>query len=225
MEPTAQNVAWVDERLAEEYGRQEQKSRPGPLDDLIKTILSQNTSDVNSRRAYASLRERFDTWEDVRTVEAEEIAEAIRSGGLANQKSRRIQRVLNWLHENYDSLDIEWICREDPYKMIDLFTGIKGIGVKTISIVLCFSCHKNIFPVDTHVNRVCRRLGLSPKNATPTKTFWIMDDLVPDGEARTLHLNVIRHGRTVCTARNPGCEQCVLLPQCNYGKVQMQDKS
>ncbi|MBS1271760.1 MAG: Ultraviolet N-glycosylase/AP lyase [Candidatus Marinimicrobia bacterium] len=218
MKMTQQNVDWTVAQLESVYGEPEQNTRPKPMDNLISTILSQNTSDVNSRRAYKSLREHFPTWEDVYAAKPEAVAGAIRSGGLANQKSQRIKRVLEYVRTNNGSFDLEWICGEDPYDIIDEFTGIKGIGVKTISIVLCFSCHQNVFPVDTHVNRICQRLGFVPEKSAPKKTFWTMEEYIPDGKARTFHLNVIHHGRTICKSKNPQCSECVLLTKCDYGQ-------
>jgi len=194
-----------------------QKTRPKPLDNLIRTILSQNTSDVNSRRAYDELVNAFPSWEKAHAADTAEIAKAIRSGGLANQKSQRIKRVLDYVDATNGDYHLEWICDEDPYDIIHEFTAIKGIGVKTIAIVLCFSCHQNIFPVDTHVNRICKRLGFVPRKAPPKKTFWVMDEYIPQGKARTFHLNMIYHGRTICKSRTPHCEDCVLLEKCNYG--------
>lgn len=223
MTPQKEQVARLNTLLENFYGLPGRTSRDNPLDTLIKTVLSQNTSDVNSRRAYKSLKNTFQNWEEVLESHIDDIAESIKSGGLANQKSQRIQRVLKWLKYNYNTLDMQWVCQQDPYEIIDEFTDIKGIGIKTIAIVLCFDCGQDIFPVDTHVNRVCKRLGLSPANASPTKTFWIMDELVPAGKSKSLHLNVIRHGREICKSRKPLCNKCMLLDVCNYGRARTKE--
>lgn len=223
MEPNTDHIQQLAALLEEEYGTPSRSSAKSPLDTLISTILSQNTSDTNSRNAYKSLRDKYASWQDVYRADTEDIADAIRSGGLANQKSRRIHRVLQWLKEHHGSLDMDWICNEDPYQMLEQFTAIKGIGVKTISIVLCFNCRHDIFPVDTHVNRVAGRLGLVSEKSTPDRTFKRLDPLIPEGKSLTLHLNMIRHGREVCKSRNPRCTECVLLERCEYGQQQVKD--
>jgi endonuclease-3 len=154
----------------------------------------------------------------VHEADTEDIADAIRSGGLANQKSQRIKRVLDWLQDQHGSLAMDWVCDENPYDILKQFTEIKGIGVKTISIVLCFNCRHDIFPVDTHVNRVASRLGLVSEKSSPDRTFKKLDPIIPDGKSLTLHLNMIRHGREVCKSRNPACGECVLLDMCEYGQ-------
>ena len=225
MNPTPANINWVNTRLENQYGKPEISSERTPLESLVRTILSQNTSDVNSQRAYQNLREQYPTWEKVLSASQDALADAIRSGGLANQKSRRIQRLLTWLQENYGSFELYWICGEDPYEIIEQFTAIKGIGVKTIAIVLCFVCDKDIFPVDTHVNRVCQRLGFVNEHSPPVKTFWTMDDHIPGGRAKELHLNMIAHGRSTCRARNPECSDCVLLSKCVYGQDNLKEQA
>lgn len=218
MKPTKENVQWVNDRLEHLYGLRNQKSRPDPLEDLITTILSQNTTDTNRDRAFKSLKAKYTTWEEVYQSDREELKETIRVAGLGEQKSKAIKASLEWLNEFHGSLDMNWVCQEDPQEMINLFTQVKGIGIKTISIVLCFACGKDVFPVDIHVNRVCKRLGLSSEKAAPNKTFRIMADLVPEGKSRSLHLNMITLGREICKARKPRCNECVLLEKCNFGQ-------
>jgi len=220
MNATVENLDWVDLRLREIYGEPERRQEPDPLDLMVRTILSQNTSDVNSRRAHQSLRKKFPTWNAVLNTSEEQVAEAIRSGGLANQKSRRIIRLLTWVSERSEDFDISWICEADPEEMLEEFTAIKGIGVKTVAIVLCFACDRDIFPVDTHVNRVCRRLGFVAEKSSPTRTFREMDGVIPQGRSQPIHLNMIRHGRTLCKSRNPRCDQCPLIGRCLYGQQQ-----
>lgn len=213
----------MNDRLEELYGLRKQSSRPDPLDDLIRTILSQNTTDVNRDRAYTELRKQYPSWGDLYSANRSELKEAIRVAGLAEQKSSAITASLEWLMETRGSLDMDWICDEDPEEMIRAFTQIKGIGVKTVSIVLCFACGKEVFPVDTHVNRICKRLGFVSVKSSPNRTFRIMADLIPEGKSRSLHLNMIRLGREICKARSPQCSACVLLPQCEYGQENLQE--
>lgn len=223
MKPTQKNVQWVNDRLEDMYGLRTQKSRPDPLEDLITTILSQNTTDINRDRAYKSLKAKYPTWEEVYLSDRGELKEAIRVAGLGEQKSKAIKASLGWLQETHGSLDMNWVCNEDPQEMIKIFTQIKGVGIKTISIVLCFACGKDVFPVDTHVNRVCKRLGLSPAKATPNRMFRIMADLVPEGKSRSLHLNIIKLGREICKARTPQCDECILLEKCHFGQKHLND--
>lgn len=218
MEPQSGEIRWCHKRLVAVYGTPSIRSTRDPLDSLMRTVLSQNTSDTNRDKAYRSLKEKFPTWNQVKNAAPDVIEDAIRSGGLANQKTATMQRVLQWLTSEFGSLDISWICTEDPDTIMDMFTRIKGIGIKTMAVVLCFACQKDIFPVDTHVNRICIRLGLVSSKSTPDKTFRFMNALVPAGLSQTLHLNMIRHGRETCKARKPNCTECVLLDKCDYGQ-------
>ncbi|MDM8522024.1 hypothetical protein QUF80_01530 [Desulfococcaceae bacterium HSG8] len=193
-----------------------------PLKSLVLTILSQNTSDVNSFNAFRSLEKAYrgtdgeTDWHKLVEAPASELADVIRSGGLANQKSERIQNILQWLKREYGDYNADFICNMDQDKAIKLFTGHKGIGVKTVSVVLAFSCGTDIFPVDTHVNRICHRLGLVSRKYNAEKTFWAMQDLVPEGKSFSLHVNMIRLGRQICHSRNPKCRQCPLEDECEF---------
>jgi endonuclease-3 len=150
-------------------------------------------------------------------ADVNDIANAIRPAGLGNQKSQRIQEILQWIKEHYGALNLDFICDMDPQEVMDTFCKLKGIGVKTMSVVLAFSCGVDIFPVDTHVHRLCRRIGLVPPDTkSPEKTFHFMQTRVPQGKAFSLHLNLIKHGRTICKARKPLCEQCSLTEMCDY---------
>ncbi|GBC59555.1 hypothetical protein DENIS_0494 [Desulfonema ishimotonii] len=190
------------------------------LEQLIITILSQNTTDVNCFRAFETLAKRFRgedgavDWQGVADAPQADVADAIRVGGLGNQKSERIRNILQWVRREYGTYTIDPVCQMPPHDAIQRFTALKGIGVKTISIVLCFCCGTDIFPVDTHVNRICHRLGLVDEKASAEKTFWHMQDLVPPGNSFSLHLNMVRFGRRVCRARYPECGACPLTREC-----------
>jgi endonuclease-3 len=150
-------------------------------------------------------------------ADVKDIADAIRPAGLGNQKSRRIQYILRWIYEHYGDLNLDFICAMEPQEVMETFCQLKGIGVKTMSVVLMFSCGVDIFPVDTHVHRLCRRIGLVPSDTkSPEKTFYLMQDSVPQGKAFSFHINLITHGRTICKARKPLCEQCPLTEVCDY---------
>ena len=204
--------------LQDLMGEYRWRKRQNPLDNLIATILSQNTSDLNSGRAYDSLRKRFPNWEDVLAANVKEVADAIRSGGLAHSKSRSIKETLAWIKKTYGRLNIDFICKMKPEEAYETFCQIKGVGVKTVSIVLAFACGVDVFPVDTHVNRVCDRLGLVPSGSSPEKTFRTMQGLVPEGRGISLHANMISFGRKVCHSRKPKCHECLLIRHCRYYK-------
>ena len=188
-----------------------------PLENLMLTLLSQNTNDVNRDKAYERLRMRFPTWENVMHADVREVADAIRLAGLANQKSERMQAILRWIQNRYGALNLDCLCMMTRQEAIDTFCQLKGIGIKTISVVLAFSCGVDIFPVDTHVHRLCNRLGLvNPPTKSAEQTFELMQQRVPAGKAYAFHLHLITHGRTTCKARTPECQRCPLTELCDY---------
>lgn len=185
-----------------------------PLDCLIHCILSQNTTSANCRRAYESLRRRFPTWGKVLAARSPSIAKAIRMGGLANQKSRWIKDVLRWVQRTQGKLSLAALRGMSNQEAIESLTSVRGVGLKTAAIVLCFACGRDVFPVDTHVHRVCKRLGLVSARNTRERTFWDMAPLMPRGKANSFHLNVVQLGRTVCRARQPRCTECPVAELC-----------
>ncbi len=202
--------------LEERFGIPRRETDLDPLSSLILTVLSQNTNDKNRDQAYRRLKDTFPNWEQVMQANVRQIEAAIRPGGLAKQKSVRIKNILQWIDQEYGSLTLEALCTMNPEAAIEKFCQLKGIGIKTISVVLMFSCRVDIFPVDTHVHRICRLLGLVPKNVTAEKTFWLMQPLVPKGKSFSLHLNFLKLGRTICLARKPRCERCPISRYCDY---------
>jgi endonuclease-3 len=217
MDVLAEKTAQVVQILEHTMGVPQRENPLNPLDNLMLTILSQNTNDRNRDIAYQRLRSRFPAWENVLNAEVKDIAEAIRPAGLANQKSQRIRDILRWIQDNYGQLSLDFLCHINPQDVMETFCQLKGVGVKTIAVVLMFSCGVDIFPVDTHVHRLCRRIGLvPPETKSPEKTFALMQDNVPHGKAFSLHINLINHGRTICKARKPLCEQCPLTKICDY---------
>jgi len=207
-------VKEINDVLEREFGIPEREENGTPLDTLIHTILSQNTNDTNSSRAYDNLKERFPSWEDVLEADAEEIAEVIRIGGLAKQKSIRIKNVLVWIRNTYGVLNIDFVCNMEPQKVIEIFSKLNGIGLKTINVMLAFACGKDVFPVDTHIFRISKRLALIPANASPEKAYEIMGKLFPQGKAYSLHVNMINFGRSICHAKKPRCRECPLIEYC-----------
>lgn len=215
-------ISNITKALEQRFGIPHWNGPSNPLDSLIKTVLSQNTNDLNRDRAYESLRKKYPAWENVMRARAENIARAIRVGGLANQKSERIKAILTWLKKEYGELTLDSICEMDFDQAYERFGHLKGIGVKTLAVVLMFACGKNVFPVDTHVHRLCRRLGLVPVNVTADKTFHLMRDRVPVGKSYSLHMNMLALGRTICHPGNPKCNDCPILKYCPFGQEKIQ---
>ncbi len=183
---------------------------------LIATILSQNTNDKNSHRAYTLLRKKYPRWEMVAKAALQGIKAAIRVGGMANQKSVRIKETLMAIHARSGRYDLSALKNKPDEKVIEELTSMKGVGVKTAACVLLFSMGRDVFPVDTHVHRICNRLGLAGNSSTPEKTFEAMKPLIPKGRGYSFHTNLIRFGRRVCRSNNPDCGICPVYDDCLY---------
>ena len=202
------------------YGKPDWRPHLDPVSELVSTILSQNTNDVNRDVAFDRLRERLPSWEQVRDAEEEVVIEAIRSAGLANQKGPRIQQALRRVTEERGDLTLDFLADWPVEEAKAWLTSIKGVGPKTAAIVLLFSLGRPAFPVDTHVHRVSRRLGLIGPRLSREKAHLELERLTAPEEYYAFHLNLIRHGREVCTSRKPRCERCVLQDQCDYFRAQ-----
>jgi len=190
--------------------------RPPPLDMLVATILSQNTNDRNSHRAYVALRRRYSSWGAVAGATPSSLRATIRTAGMATQKARHIRSALVAIRRQYGSYDLAPMRRKADAQVLGELTLLDGVGVKTAACVLLFSLGRNVFPVDTHVHRLCTRLGLAAGSRTPEKTFEAMRDLVPAGRAHSLHTNMIRFGRSICRPSRPACDRCPLYAECLY---------
>jgi endonuclease III len=212
----------IHNRLLELYGQPTWRNPLPPVDELVSTILSQNTNDLNRDRAFEALRQRFATWEAVRDAPGEEVIDAIRPAGLANQKGPRIQRVLREITAERGSLDLSFLSDlplEDARAWLMKFNGV---GPKTAAIVLCFSLGRPAFPVDTHIYRVTGRIGLRPLKVTVEQAHPLMESLFPPETYYAAHLNLIRLGREVCHARKPDCPHCPIRDLCDTGKATLQ---
>jgi endonuclease-3 len=207
------------DRLLAAYGPQAHRSLPA-LDELILTVLSLNTSDLNCGRAYRAMRARYPRWEDVLAADLPELVEVLRPGGLANQKAPRIQAILARLAGSEHGLDLEWLSQLEPAEAMSFLTTLPGVGAKTASCVLLFSLRMPVMPVDTHVHRIAIRLGLIPPRTTADAAHPLLTALTPPGRMLEAHLLLIEHGRRTCKARRPLCEQCVLLDLCPFGRGQ-----
>jgi endonuclease-3 len=188
------------------------------LECLILTILSQNTTDVNRDKGYTELKDRFPTWEDVLHADVKAIAAAIRLAGLGNQKSQTIKNFLLWLKAEHGELSLEFIHEMETEAALELLCQHKGIGIKTACVTLSFACGREVFPVDTHILRISKRLGLIPSNCSAEKAHQVLPPIVPEGKAYPFHMNLIYFGRQICDARKPLCERCPLTVHCLYYK-------
>ena len=190
------------------------KVRRDSLDELVLTILSQNTSDVNCYRGWEALTARYATWDEVLAAPVGEVEETIRPAGLARQKSGTIRAVLERLKRETGRLSLSQVDVMDDPEALEYLTSFKGVGVKTAACVLCFAMGRDVIPVDTHVHRIAIRLGLVPANASATRTHEILNEIVPPELRYELHVLMIAHGRTVCAARKPRCHECVVSELC-----------
>jgi endonuclease-3 len=211
----------VHQCLLEAYGEPTWRQHLDPVSELVSTILSQNTNDTNRDVAFDRLRERFPTWEQVRDAAEAAVIEAIRPAGLANQKGPRIQEALRLVTEERGELSLDFLADWPVDEAKDWLTSIKGVGPKTAAIVLLFSLGRPAFPVDTHVHRVSGRLGLIGPRITREKAHEALEDLVAPEDYYAFHLNMIRHGREVCTSRKPHCPECFLKGVCTYYREQV----
>ena len=212
--PNGRSLAAILRRLSAAYGDPPPARRLAPLDELVLTVLSQNTNDTNRDRAYADVRARFATWDEVADAPLPAIARAIRRGGLGPTKSVRLREIFRTLRDRGIALDATAFAGMRSARLWDLLVGMKGVGPKTAACVLLFSLGRPFFPVDTHVHRVARRLGLVPETADAVTAQELIQASVPPSDVYALHMLLIRHGREVCIARRPFCSRCPLSDMC-----------
>ncbi|RDE15661.1 MAG: hypothetical protein C4K48_03530 [Candidatus Thorarchaeota archaeon] len=202
--------------LVRKYGKVvSQRSLP-PIDELVMTILSQHTSDANMSKAFESLKKRYDSWEQVLVAPQDELAAIIRSSGMFNLKAKRIQSTLREINERVGRLDISHLERMPLEEAKKWLTSLPGVGPKTAAIVLLFSFGRPTLPVDTHVWRVTKRLGIIDQNVSRERAHELLEQIVPKDCIRSLNNNLVRHGREICKAQRPQCEICFLSDICDY---------
>lgn len=204
------------QKLLEHFGSPEWRTPLPALDELVSTILSQNTNDINRDRAFQALRSQFPTWEAVRDAPPQAVVEAIRPAGLGNQKGPRIQAVLRAITAERGSLDLGFLANLPAEEARQWLLRFNGVGPKTAAIVLQFSLGKPAFPVDTHIYRVSGRLGLRPGNMSVEQAHDHLARLLHPEDYYAAHLNLIRLGREICQARRPDCPVCPLQDLCDY---------
>ena len=210
-------IRYLIQNLERTFGIPELDPPSDPLDMLIGVILSQATTNANSDRTFAALKEKYSTWEDALNARESSIAKTIHLGGLANQKAKVIKNLLRQIKEEHGSLDLNFLHKLSTKDSVAYLKKFRGIGPKTIACTLLFACHKNIFPLDTHIFRILRRVGMIPQKCSDEKAHKILDAIVPDGKFYSFHVNLIRLGRTICKPQNPMCERCPIVEYCDYG--------
>ena len=217
--PDPSVVAEVHRRLRAQQGRFVPKPALSALDEVVATVLSQHTSDINSERAFAQLKDRFPSWEQVAGAPPDLLADAIRCGGIADQKARRIQQILAAIEEREGSLSLGRLYDLDDAAVEAYLLSLPGVGPKTAACVLAFAMGRPAFPVDTHVHRVAIRLGWIPASTTADKAHQLLAPRIPPELRYDLHVALIGHGRAVCRAQRPRCEVCVVRDLCAYGSA------
>jgi endonuclease-3 len=212
-------LGYIIQNLERAYGVPQNKwTGWDVLDMLVSVILSQATSDANSDRTYDALKKRFPTWDAALRAREQTLADTIRLGGLANQKAAVIRGLLREVKERHGSLDLSFVKEMPTGEAVRYLSGFRGVGPKTAACTLLFACGKDVFPLDTHIFRVLRRVGLIPAKCSDEFAHRAMNRLVPAGKFYSFHVNLIRHGRKLCRPRDPLCERCPVVEYCDYGR-------
>ncbi|QGA80755.1 endonuclease III domain-containing protein [Candidatus Nanohalobium constans] len=215
VESDEEKIRRINQELKEYYGEPEQPTEMSGIDYLVETILSQNTNDINRDKAFQNLKEKYgDNWKTVENADYEELTDTIRIAGLGPTKAERIQKALEIIREDQGEYSIDFIEDMSIEEGKKWLTEIPGIGPKTAAIILCFHFDKPVMPVDTHVHRVSKRLGIIPETASRTKAHDILEEKVPDDIKYEFHRLLIDHGREHCKAQNPTCEEGPLGEEC-----------
>jgi len=225
MDKRAQNkIKKINALLIDRFGMPPRnKNLPDPVEMTIGTILSQNTNDNNSYKAFQNLKKKFKNWDDVAAASLQEIEKEIKVAGLGKQKAAAIKNFLSGLKTREKKISLNYIKRMDEFPAIEELTSFKGIGVKTASCVLLFSLGRNVCPVDTHVFRTVNRIGIV-QASDRDKTFFLLNENFPDGIAHSFHTNLIRLGREICKPKNPSCGICPLKKICKYEEKNLENK-
>lgn len=213
----AEKIRNIRQRLIETFGEPEWRTPVSPVDELVSTILSQNTNDVNRDAAFSQLKDAFPGWESVMKADTEEVVEAIRTAGLANQKGPRIQQALNDIAEyNGGDISLDFLKEMPREEAREWLMDVNGVGPKTAAIVLLFSMGIPAFPVDTHIYRVTGRIGIRPEKLSVEKTHTYLEERIPEDAFYDMHLNLIRLGRETCGARKWHCYRCPVEDLCAF---------
>ena len=205
-------VRRICELLECEYGRKKHPAKTNPIDTLVLTILSQTTNFKNCKAAYEGLIAEYKTWQDVLEAPEDDLAKAISIGGLGRIKARRIKNALSRIKEKEGEVDLRFLAAMSTEDAMEFLLSMDGVGQKTAACVLCFSFDKPCFPVDTHIYRICKRLGLGGNSREEIAS--LIEETIAGDKLCAFHLNLIEHGRRICTARKPKCNDCVLKDYC-----------
>jgi endonuclease-3 len=216
--PDRRRVRKIRDRLRGYYGRPRNLPHHAPLDELVLTVLSQNTNDRNRDVAYTRLRQRFPSWEAVARAPLGELEQAIRPGGISRVKSERMKKILGAVRDHAGDLDLSWLEHATRERALEFLESLPGVGRKTAACVLLFSYDRPELPVDTHVYRVSARLGLIRPKASFVEAHETLRAITDPDDVYELHVNLIRHGRRLCKAQRPLCPDCPLLSLCPYGR-------
>ncbi len=216
-------ISEVLSRLFDHYGR---PSHPGPdnlLGTLVRTILSQNTTRQNTDRAFAQLLDQYGAdWDRIRRAPTQEIANTIEVAGLAGQKAPRIQQVLHYLHGEREDYSLAFLRQWEVDRAREYLVGFKGVGPKTAAFTLMNAAGMPLFPMDTHIFRICERLGWLDESPSSDQAHSKMRGAIPDDQHYPAHVVMVRHGREVCHARGPDCNSCPLVDICQHGQERVE---
>lgn len=215
------DIEYICDLLETAFGKPILKRHNPPLDELVLTVLSQNTTSVNCQRAFDSLRSAFAAWDGVRTAPVQKIAESIRCGGLADIKAGRIRCILQQIYDRQGTLDLEWLSDLSQDDAANYLLRFEGVGPKTAACILLFSLCKPALPVDTHVHRVALRVGLIPAGVDANAAHKLLGEVVPAERVYSFHMNAIALGRKICRPTSPKCEICPLNKECDFGRKQL----
>ncbi|MBI9070737.1 MAG: endonuclease III [Melioribacteraceae bacterium] len=226
MERKTQNkIKRVTKILVDKFGYPyRHENLPAPLDMLIATILSQNTNDKNSYKAFQNLKRKYPAWEEALSAKESTIENLVRVAGLGKQKANAIKNLLDDLNSRDEGFSLSHITELSDLNAIEELTKYDGIGVKTASCLLLFALDRNVCPVDTHVFRTVNRLGIVSEKSRD-KTYFILNESFPKDIAHTFHTNLIRLGREVCTPRNPSCGVCPVEKECLFEEKNLENKT
>lgn len=202
--------------LISKYGKEVSERKLPPIDELVMTILSQHTNDINMFRAFESLKAAYTSWEEVLAAPQDELAVTIRSSGMFNLKAKRIQATLREIQKRVGKLDISHLETMEIAEAKEWLTSLHGVGPKTAAIVLLFSFGLPVLPVDTHVWRVTKRLGIIDMKVSREKAHVLLEQILPTDCIPSLNKNLVRHGREICRAQNPKCSNCFLNNICDF---------
>ncbi len=211
-------MAKIDRLLAEKYGKKVFKEGTDPLTELVRTVLSQNTNDTNRDRAFESMKTAFPTWENLAAASVTAIAASIRVAGLAKIRAARISKLLKEIYKSQKKYDLDFLAELPDTEVNRYLMQLEGVGPKTAACVMAFSLGRNVMPVDTHVLRVSRRLGIIPSGMNAAAAHEYFAKMRNGLSLYQFHLNLITHGRKICHARKPACAECVVGRDCAYNQ-------